>query len=359
MTQNKGGSILVVDDDALALDSISTILSGAGFSVQTAGSAAQAMEKLQVGAFDAVVSEIRMPGATGMELLESIKRMAAPPPVMLMTGYADIATTIDAVKKDAFDFILKPVKPSVLIDTADKAVGFKRLKDIERRYKQELEQTVRRRTKELSEALAVISKISNELVERLSTAAEYRDSDTGEHILRIGLYANLMSTEMGLPQAFTDSITFASKLHDIGKIGISDGILLKPGPLTPEEFDVIKNHARHGAKILTGSPYSIIRLAETIALCHHERFDGSGYPNGLKGEAIPLEARITIVCDQYDALVMTRPYKRAFTHPETFDIITGGDGRTMPSHFDPLVLETFKKAADGFDEIYRHNRKAD
>jgi putative two-component system response regulator len=359
MSKDSGGAILVVDDDALVLNSVATILFEAGFLVSTAVSSAQALEKLQSGSFDAVLSDIRMPKESGMALLDKIKRMETSPPVILMTGHADIATTIDAVKKDAFDFILKPVKPDILIGSVEKAVGFKRLKDIERSYKRELEATVKLRTKELSDALTAVGRISNEIVERLSTAAECMDSDTGEHTMRIGLYANLLSAEMGMSKDFSDTITFASKLHDIGKIGIPDDILLKPAPLTPDEFEIMKNHTRHGAKILSHSSYAIVRMAESIALCHHERFDGSGYPLSLTGEAIPLEARIAIICDQYDALVMTRPYKRAFTHSEAFDIITKGDGRTMPAHFDPRILEIFKKVADGFNEIYTHNRKSD
>jgi len=209
-----------------------------------------------------------------------------------------------------------------------------------------------RKNKTLIESKDAIKKSCIDTIHRLTIVAEFKDEDTGAHIGRVSKYCRLIASELGLSEEDIEQVFYASPMHDIGKIGIPSDILLKPGKLNNEEFALIKTHTLIGEKILADSESDMLVMAGRIALCHHERWDGSGYPRGLKGEEIPIEARIMTLADQYDALRSRRPYKPPFDHNKTCEILMQGDGRSMPCHFDPRVLNAFKNAHLQFDTIF-------
>ncbi|MBF0456299.1 MAG: response regulator [Nitrospirae bacterium] len=354
---NTKGKILVIDDDKSMLKSSMMILKVEGYDVEIEQESKAALERIIAGVYDLIITDIRMPNITGLEIIAEMRKRGMEEPVILMTAYAELPAAIDAIRRGAYDFLLKPFKPEDFLLAVGRGMRFSRLLNIEKRYKKQLEQEVLLKTRELKEAFGKITELNNEIMFRLIKASEYKDQETGTHIVRVKQYSVVLAEELGMPRDFVDKIAFSSPLHDVGKIGIPESVLLKTEKLTNEEFNLIKTHTTIGAEILKGSNNELIRLAAEVALSHHERFDGSGYPRGLIGEEIILEARIVNICDQYDALMTSRPYKPSFGHEKTYEILTIGDGRTMPSHFDPKVLEAFKNCSNIFKDIYDDDNK--
>ncbi len=355
MKKNNEYSILVVDDDVAVRDVLVMLLNDVGYRVSDTGSPQEALKLLSERSFDLVLSDIIMPEMDGLTLLREIHAKVPDLPVILLTAYPDLDLSIEALKHGAHDFIIKPFNLEYLLHAVKKALDYCEGIRLQKEYNKRLENTVVERTSELREALQMVKAASKEIIERLTVAAEYRDEDTASHIRRISLYSKLIAEELKMPEDFTENITYSSPMHDVGKIGIPDGILLKPGRLTVEEFDVARVHSKIGYEILKGSSYPVIQMGASIALTHHERWDGTGYPKGLRGEEIPVEGRIVMLVDQYDALRSTRPYKRGFCHEDTYEIITVGDGRTMPDHFDPSLLALFLRIHNEFKKIFDKN----
>ena len=191
-----------------------------------------------------------------------------------------------------------------------------------------------------------------QVIQRLGRASEYKDNETGMHVMRMSHYARIIALDYGFSKAEADNLFNAAPMHDIGKIGIPDSIMLKPGKLTTEEFAIMKKHPEIGAEILGDSDSDLIELAKLVSMTHHEKWDGSGYPNGLKGKEIPLSARIMGLCDVYDALRSERPYKKAFDHKKAVAIIEHGDEKIKSGHFDPTVKEKFVANHEVFNEIF-------
>jgi putative two-component system response regulator len=325
------------------------MLRGAGYTSLTFTMAPLEVQRLhRENRYDLILLDLQMPGMDGFQVMESLKEIEPDGylPVLVIT--AQPGQKLRALQAGARDFIAKPFELAEVLARVRNLLEVRLLHKQLRASNDELEERVRARTAELRESHL-------ETIVTMSRAAEHKDEETGIHIQRIGYYCRELALGLGMDGAFAEMIFIASPMHDIGKIGIPDHILLKPGALTPEEWKVMKGHASIGAMIIGTSKSPYLALGAEIALNHHERWDGGGYPNAKSGEAIPPAARIMTICDIYDALRSRRPYKPARTHREAVEIITRGDGRTQPGHFAPDISAAFERHHRSFRDIFEEH----
>ena len=326
--------ILIVDDEEANVRLLERTLQRWGYTnLITTKDSREALPLFVQHRPDLILLDLMMPHIDGFTVMESVKAILPEGvflPILVLTADANPQVKRRALSAGAKDFLTKPFDQTELLLRIMNMLETRFLHIELANQNQILEQKVSERTKELA-----ASQI--EILDRLARAAEYRDDDTGQHTYRVGHIASLIAQKLNVPFSRVELIRRASPLHDVGKIGVPDNILLKPGRLTPEEFDIIKPHTTIGAALLSGGHSEMVKIAETIALTHHERWDGNGYPAGLKGEDIPLEGRIVAIADVFDALSHDRPYKKAWPLEECIAEIERNGGR----QFDPQVVGAF------------------
>ncbi len=332
--------VLVVDDERYVREIIRRWLERVGYECTCAESVATASEILQHQAFEIVTSDISMPGQSGIELLCTVKEKYPETAVLMLTANADTRLAIQALTLGAYGYLLKPIEQEELLCQIERALEHRRLVVENREYTNLLEWKVREQTRHIRLA-------HEETIQRLVTACMFRDDETGGHIKRTGLSSALVAQAAGWSTEMVELIQLAAPMHDVGKVGIPDSILRKPGKLTPEEFRIMQQHTVIGADMLSGSLSPVLQMAEQIAHFHHERWDGTGYPNRLAGEDIPKAARILSIIDVYDALTHDRVYRRALPEEQVLQIIEDGRG----THFDPAVTKAFFDALPGIRTV--------
>jgi putative two-component system response regulator len=353
MYENK--RVLVVDDQegqrALLVDLVTKF----GHQAECAADGFEAIAKLKLG-FDLVLLDAKMPGMDGFEVLRHIRQKEHDPcvPVLMVTGLDSAEDRRRAVENGADDFVTKPVRE---IDLQARLTSLLRRKEAEDALvsrRNALERKVERQTAELREAVEELTqkhrqahRAELETLERLAVAAEYRDKRTGEHVRRIGDYCALLGERLHLEPGEVEVLRHASPLHDVGKIGVPDSILLKPGELTADEWQTMKKHTTYALPILGESSSKYLQAGKEIALTHQERWDGSGYPRGLQGQQIPLRGRICAVADVFDALTADRPYRDALPPEEAVEIMKKGRG----TDFDPELLDLFLQNLDALVDV--------
>src|SRR6267143_1264829 len=327
--------VLVVDDEPAACKLLSIMLSPPDYYCAMASNGEEALVTLQREQFDAIISDLQMPGMSGMELLAVVRRRHPHAAFLVTTGVDDVDVGVEAMRSGADDYLVKPLLESVVVASLERALHKRQLEQQVENYRLHLEEMVVERTAQLQAALRQIEGSYEDTLEALGAAIDLRDSETAGHSQRVCRYSLEIARAMSWSAKQLGSLARGAYLHDIGKLGIPDGILLKPGPLTADERTVMQRHVQIGFELVKGIPF--LTDAAEIILTHHERYDGSGYPRGLKAEEILLGARIFAVADSFDAITSDRPYRRASPFEEGRETIRRGAGRL----FDPQVVDVF------------------
>jgi len=355
-------TVLVVDDMPENLELYSRLLAPKGYTVREAAGGFEALESVALDPPDVILLDLMMPGMDGFEVCDRLKRSHSTRhiPVVIVTGVADHDANIRALEAGVDDFLTRPIDPVLLEARLRSSVKSKAMQDQILRYQKRLEDDKQILEERVRERTAQVERIQQVTVFGLARLAESRDPETGEHLERMRRYVRELAIEMAtwpkydriIDSGFVETLYYSSPLHDIGKVGIPDAILLKPGKLSVDEFDIMKTHALIGGDTLKAADdeaggNSFLTMGRDIAYGHHEKWDGSGYPYGLLGPDIPLAARIVALGDAYDAMTTKRPYKEPFPHEKTRQIILDGSG----GHFDPEIVEAFLKREQKFIRI--------
>ena len=327
--------VLIVDDEPAACKLLALLLSEANFECKTALSGAEALRLLEKDNRDAIVCDLNMPGMTGLELLAEVRRRTPHVAFLLATGLDDVRAGIQAMKSGADDYLVKPLQEELVIASLNRALQKKRLEQEVEGYRLHLEEMVAERTKQIVAALKLVERSYEDTLEALGAAIDLRDAATEGHSRRVCRFALEIAKAMGLSEAHHKTIAMGAYLHDIGKLALPDGILLKPGPLTTEERVLMQQHVQTGYDLVKQIPF--LADASELVRTHHERYDGSGYLRGLKAEQIPIGARIFAVADTLDAITSDRPYRSALPFEVGFRVIHTESGRL----YDPQVTAAF------------------
>jgi len=346
--------VLIVDDEASVRKVMAAIFAQLGLPCETAASGEEALRILETHRIDAVISDLHMPGMSGMELLAKVRQNYPQMVFLVVTGVDDIQVGIQAMRQGADDYLVKPlqVDANIVLASLTRALHVKRLEQEVENYRHHLEEIVSEQTQQLREALRQIERSYDQTLEVLGAAIDLRDSPTAGHSRRVFLYSLEIARAMGGLESQMRNIAMGAWLHDIGKLAVSDAILLKPGPLTDEERKIMQLHVQIGYDLVKSIPF----LADSaeIIYAHHERCDGSGYPRGLKTEEIPVGARIFAVADTFDAMTSDRPYRRALPFEASREVIERGAGK----QYDSQVAKVFLSIADETWKVMRKETAA-
>lgn len=332
--------ILIVDDKVENVRLLEMMLSFAGYTnVQSTTDAREVEGLYRDNDFDIILLDIRMPHMDGFQVMEKLNAMVKGDylPILVLTAQNDMDVRLKALDAGARDFVNKPFDKREVLNRIFNMLAVRLLYTERMQQNEILEAKVKERTIELQQRNNELESTRLEIIRRLGRAGEYRDNETGMHVIRMSRACQMLALAAGLSEQHAEMILQASPMHDVGKIGVPDAILLKPGKLDPDEWKIMRSHVEIGGEIIGDQDIPLIRMARAIALAHHEKWDGSGYPNGLKGEEIPIEARIAAICDVFDALTSARPYKEPWTVERSVALISEESGR----HFDPRLAGLF------------------
>jgi len=327
--------VLLVDDEQAVWEILGEKLGRSGFEWHGCSSAEEALSRLESEHFDAIVSDLKMPGMTGLGLLGEVQKKHPHLAFVMATGEDDIRVAVEAMKHGADDYLVKPFNLDVAVESVRRATRKKFMEAELEKYRHHLEEMVEQRTRQLQTAMKRIENAYDDTLEALGAALDLRDTETAGHSRRVSLYCLEIARAMGCTNEQLKTIARGAYLHDIGKIGIPDSILLKQGKLTPEEMTIMQTHVRIGYELLNRIPF--LSAAAEIVLAHQERYDGAGYPQGLLGEGITLGARIFAIADTLDAMTSDRPYRQALPFQTAREEIIRESGR----QFDPDIVRVF------------------